>query len=123
MATTKAKAPARRPAKKKAAHAADGATTLEYLQKAIEDIDKARAHAGKDMKASLDTAMDRMREMAGDFRKRAEEEATDWQKTIEGTTEEMRRELGRRAVRAQQSPDALTELAAEIRKRETELAK
>ena len=123
MATTKAKAPAKRPAKKKAAHAADGATTLAYLQKAMEDIDQARVHAGKDMKSSLDTAMDRMKEMATDLRDRAEEEASDWQKTIENTTEDMRRELGRRAVRAQKSPDALTELANEITKRQTELAK
>lgn len=121
MATTKAKAPAKRPAKKKAA--ADGATTLEYLQKAMEDIDHARVHAGKDMKSSLDTAMDRMKEMATDLRNRAEEEASDWQKTIENTTEDMRRELGRRAIRAQKSPDALTELANEITKRQTELAK
>ena len=120
MATTKSKTPARRPAKK-SQPPADGATTFEYLQKAIEDLDHARAHAGKDVKSNLDTAIDRMKDMATDFRKRAEDEAGDWQKTIENTTEDMRRELGRRAIRAQKSPDALSELAAEIQKRQSEL--
>lgn len=118
MATT-TKAPAKRTAKK----AADGATTLEYLQKAIDDIDRARQHASKDMKGSLDSAIDRMKDIAGDFRKRAEDEAADFQKSIEDTTEEMRRELARRAIRAQRTPDALTELTSEIKKRRAEIRK
>ena len=113
MATT-TKAPAKK--------AADGATTLEYLQKAIEDIDHAREHASKDMKSNLDTAVDRMKDIAGDLRKRAEDEAADFQKTIEDTTEEMRRELARRAIRAQRSPEALKDLSAEIKKRKADLA-
>ena len=111
MATAKSKTPARRPAKK-SQRPADGATTFEYLQKAIEDLDHARAHAGKDVKSNLDMAIGRMKDVATDFRTRAEDEAGDWQKTIESTTEDMRRELARRAIRAQKSPDALSELAA-----------
>jgi len=118
MATTPTKAPAR----KKTSQRRDGATTLQYLQKAIEDIDHAREHAGKDMRSSLDTAVDRMKDIAGDLHKRAEDEAAEFQKTIESTTEEMRRELGRRAIRAQRSPDALKDLSAEIRKRKADLA-
>ena len=68
------------PAKK----AADGATTLEYLQKAIEDIDHARDHAGKDMKSNLDAAVDRMKDIAGDLRKRAEDEAADELQRLRG---------------------------------------
>ena len=71
--------------------------TTANLQKAIEDLDHARAHAGKDVKSNLDTAIDRMKDVATDFRKRAEDEAGDWQKTIENTTEDMRRELAGRA--------------------------
>lgn len=118
MATTPTKAPA----KKKTPQERDGATTLEYLQKAIEDIDHAREHASKDMRSSLDSAVDRMKDIAGDLRKRAEDEAADFQKTIEDTTEEMRRELARRAIRAQRSPDALKDLSAEIKKRKADLA-
>ncbi|MFP5364338.1 MAG: hypothetical protein ACLGI5_16585 [Thermoleophilia bacterium] len=123
MATATTKAPARRPARDSAAKPADGATTLEYLQRAIADIDQARTHAGKDMKSTLDGTIDRMKELASDFRRRAEDEAADWQKTIENTTEDMRRELARRAIHAQQSSDALSELSAEIKKRKAELAK
>jgi uncharacterized protein YicC (UPF0701 family) len=120
MATATTKAPARR-AKKAAGKRADS-TTLEYLQKAIEDMDHAREHAGKDVRAALDGVMEHVRGLVGDMRKRAENEATDWQHTLEHTTEEMRRELARRAVRAQQTPDALDELAAEITTRKAQLA-
>ena len=122
MATT-----TKRPSKKTPARTAskrpDQATTVEFLQRAIEDLDHARTHAGKDMKSAIDAAMERMKDLTVDLRKRAEDEASDWQKTIEDTTEDMRRELGRRAVRAQQTPDALSELAAEIEKRNAELAR
>jgi hypothetical protein len=119
MATTTTKAPSKRTAKR----AADGATTLEYLQKAIDDIDCARRHASKDMKGGLDSVMDRMKDLVDDFRKRAEDEAADFQKSIEDTTEDMRRELARRAIRAQRTSDALTELTSEIRKRRADLRK
>ena len=123
MATTTAKKPARKTMSRKATKHADQATTVEFLQRAIEDLDLARTHASKDMKTAIDAAMDRMQDLTVDLRKRAEDEASDWQKTIEDTTEDMRRELGRRAIRAQKSPDALSELAAEIEKRNAELAR
>lgn len=120
MATATPKAPARRPKSKPAAKGADG-TTLEYLLKAVEDMDRAREHAGKDMRTALDAVMERVGDMVGDIRKRAERDAGDWHKTLEHTTEDMRRELARRAVRAQQTPDALDELATEIARRKAQL--
>lgn len=65
--------------------------------------------------------MERMSDIASGLRKRAEDEAADWQMMLEHTTEEMRRDLGGRAVRAQQTPDALAELAAAIKKRKAQL--
>jgi len=65
--------------------------------------------------------MERMSDIARDIRKRGEDEAADWQHALEHTTEEMRRDLGGRAVRAQQTRGALTELAAEIKKRKAQL--
>jgi len=121
MATTTKKAPARRPKGKSPTKHADGATTLEYLQQAIKDVDHARQHAGNELHSSLDAAMERMSDIARDIRKRGEDEAADWQHALEHTTEEMRRDLGGRAVRAQQTRDALAELAAEIKKREAQL--
>jgi hypothetical protein len=120
MATATKKAPARHPKGKPAAKRGDS-TTVEYLLKAIEDMNHAREHAGKDMRAGLDALMESVGEMVGDMRKRAEHEAADGQKTLEHTTEDMRRELARRAVRAQQTPDALDDLAAEITKRKAQL--
>ena len=121
MATTTKKPAKKMPARTK--KHTDEATTVEFLQRAIEDLDQARSHAGHDMRAAIDSAMERMKDLVADFRKRAEDEASDWQKTIAETTEDMRREFARRAVRAQQTPDALSELAAEIKKRNAELAR
>jgi hypothetical protein len=120
MATATKKTPTRHHKSKPAAKRGDS-TTVEYLLKAIEDMNHAREHAGKDMRAGLDALMESVGEMVGDMRKSAEHEAADWQKTLEHTTEDMRRELARRAVRAQQTPDALDDLAAEITKRKAQL--
>jgi len=56
---------------------ADDAKTLEYLQHAIDDLERAREHAPKELWSDVDTAMARMREVAGDFRKRAEDDAAE----------------------------------------------
>jgi len=117
---------------KAAAKSGNGASTLEYLQHAIEDIDHARQHAVTEVRSALDAALDRLSSAAGDLRTRAEGEASelrqraddqtaDWQKSLEGATEDMRRDLARRAVRAQQTPEALTELSTEIRRRREQL--
>jgi len=121
MTSTTKQAPARRPKGKAPIKHADGATTLEYLQQAIKDLDHARQHAGNELHSSLDAAMERMSDIARDIRKRGEDEAADWQHALEHTTEEMRRDLGGRAVRAQQTRDALAELTAEIKKRKAQL--
>jgi len=70
---------------------ADGAKTLEYLQHAIQDLDRAREHADKELRSDLDTAMGRMREIVGDFRKRAEDDVAEWPETLEHTTEDRSR--------------------------------
>ncbi len=46
---------------------------------------------------------------------RAEERAAEWQKTLEDATEDMRRELGVRAVHAQRTKDALDAMAEQIK--------
>jgi len=74
--TKTTKAPARRAERTPAKKHADGAKTLEYLQHAI-DLDRAREHADKELRSNFDTAIARMREVAGDFRKRAEDDAAE----------------------------------------------
>jgi F0F1-type ATP synthase membrane subunit b/b' len=73
MATTapKKRAPARKPATRKPAEQ----TTMDYLEHALEDLKQARQHAEKDVRALIDSAMDRVREISKDLaeeiRKRA----------------------------------------------------
>jgi hypothetical protein len=113
MATaTKRKPPVRRPAEK---------STLDYLQRALDDLDRARAKAQKDARASIDSAVARVRDAVKDLNSRAHDEAHDWEERLDHVSEEARLEFGRVAIRAQDTPDALTELATEIRRRKREL--
>jgi acetyl-CoA carboxylase alpha subunit len=114
MATaTKRVAPARRPAEK---------STLDYLQRALDDLDHARGHAQQDARASIDNAVDRIRDAVKDIGSRAQDEAHEWQDRLEHVSAEARLELGRAAIRAQGTPEALTELAAEVRRRKQALS-
>ena len=107
--------PTKKPAKKPAP------TALDHLQKAAKDLDKARDVASREARTTIDDALAKVREAAEDVRERARDQAGEWQEALERAGEEMRVELGRRAVRAQSSPEALKQLSAEIRKRKAEL--
>lgn len=62
-----------------------------------------------------------MREVRGELRERAEDQTAEWQNALEQAPEKVRREMGRRAIRAQRTPEALEELSAEIRKLKADL--
>lgn len=51
----------------------------------------------------------------------AQEQVSDWQHSLDKATDDVRRELGILAVRAQRSPEALRAMSAEIRKRKAEI--
>ena len=117
MATTTRKAPAK-PAK----------SSLDYLQEAMADLEKARQSATGEIRASLDAAIERMRRLATELRERAEElrgraddEVRDFEKSLDKASDQLRVELGLRAIRAQDSVEALTQLSAEIRRRKAQL--
>ncbi len=97
------------------------ASTLDHLQHAATDLDKARGKASQDVADNIDAALTRIREAADDMRSRAKEQTDDWQQTLEQAGDDLRVEIGRRSVRAQTSPEALKELTSEIRKRQAEL--
>jgi hypothetical protein len=97
-------------------------SSLDYVQKALEDLDKARGRATDELRESIDSAIERLRHVASDLRSRAEDETSQWERSLERASEEVRRELGRRAVRAQRTPGALTELSTEIRKRRSQVS-
>ena len=102
-----------RPAHVPAKHAEPGA--LDYLQRALEDLNRAREHAQRDAQSGIDDATERIRAAVEDVRKRVREEADELQTRLDHASDEARLELGRAVIRAQRTPEALTELAREIR--------
>ena len=94
-------------------------SATEHLQASAE-IDKARQKATADVRRSLDSALERMRDVNGGLRQRAEAEP------LSDTTRSSMRVIGlsarwaTTAVRAQRTPEALKELSDEIRKQKTE---
>lgn len=112
-ATTRAK-PARRAAAKPP-------SSLDYIQKALDDLDKARERASDELRTIIDHTVDRLRKATKDMRARAGGEAAEFEDMIDRASEDVRRDIGRRAVEAQQSPEALKEMASAIRKRQAEM--
>lgn len=98
------------------------ASTLDHLQHAAQDLDKARARASSDVREGIDAALGKIREAAEGVRGRAHDQTGEWQDALEHANDEMRVELGRRGVRAQSSGDALDALSGEITKRRAVLA-
>ena len=89
--------------------------TLDYLQRALEDLNRAREHAQRDTRSGIDDATERIRAAVEDVRKRVREEADELQTRLDHASDEARLELGRAVIRAQRTPEALTELTREIR--------
>jgi hypothetical protein len=100
----------------------DGATSLDHLQHALEDLGRAREGAGQQARDRIDAATDSVRDAASTLRTRAEERVSDWEEMLKRETDDVLVEIGRLAVRAQRSPEALRELSAEIRRRKAEIA-
>jgi len=107
-------------------------TVAEHLEYALDDLNEARRHAEEEFRSRIDSAITRAREAldgvrsgvegrAEHLRESVEERAADWQRTLEDASEDARRELGMRSVRAQRTPDALDELADEIKKQRHQL--
>jgi ABC-type transporter Mla subunit MlaD len=97
-------------------------TAVDHLQHAVDELDSAREQATHDVRERIDAAIDRIRRAATDARDRAERERDEFGDTLERAGDDVRLELGRRAVRAQSSPEALKELGREVRHRQAELA-
>ena len=90
--------------------------TLDFLQRALEDLNRAREHAQQDAQAGIDDATERIRAAVEDLRRRLREEADELQVRLDHASDEARLELGRAVIRAQRTPEALSELAREIRR-------
>jgi vacuolar-type H+-ATPase subunit E/Vma4 len=95
---------------------------LDYLRDALEDLDKAREKAGEEARGAIDSARERIGEARDDLADRSEDQVKDWREQLTSATDDALRELGRWAIRAQRSPEALDELSAEIGTRKSEVS-
>ena len=100
----------------------DGHSPAEYLRGALDELTKARERASGDIRSGIDAAIERTREAMGEAGTDAQEQLSDWRTSLDKASDEVRRELGILAVRAQRSPEALRAMSAEIRKRKTEIS-
>jgi vacuolar-type H+-ATPase subunit H len=107
-------------------------SAAKHLEDAVDDLNEARQSAQEELRSRIDSAISRAREALDDLRSdteeraesvrsRAEEKAREWQSALEDATEDARRELGIRAVRAQRTEDALDAMADEIKGQKTEV--
>ena len=101
---------------------ADAQGPTDYLQDALEELTKARERAGGDIRTGIDSAIERTRDALKEAGSEAQGQVSEWRGTLDRTSDEVRRELGLLAVRAQRSPEALRAMSAEIRKRKTEIS-
>lgn len=108
MAAATKQAPARKPAEK---------SSLDYLKHALDDLAHAREQAQAEARDGIDSAIERIQKVRKDLGARTRDEADELQSRLEHASDEALREFGRAAVLAQRSPEALTEMQAEIRAR------
>jgi uncharacterized protein YicC (UPF0701 family) len=107
-------------------------TAAGYLEHALDDLQQARQGAQAEMRAAIESAAERTRDVLHDLRRnvtgRAEELRTrhteqtwEWQRNLEQASDEARLELGIEVVRAQRTSQALDAMAHEIKRRKEEL--
>ena len=108
-------------------------SAAEHLEKALADLDQARHDATDELRSMIDAAISRSREAldhmrtdaedrAEQIKVRAEDRASEWQRMLEGASDDARRELGIRSVRAQRSESALKAISDEVKHQKKELA-
>ncbi len=93
----------------------------EQVQKAIDDLRAAGEKATGDVRSSIDSAVARLRDVSGDATSRASDQVAGWRETLDKATEDMRKELGKLAVRAQTSVESLEEIGKELDERKKAL--
>ena len=89
----------------------------DQVQKAIDDLRAAGEKATGDVRASIDSAVARLRDVSGDATGKAQDQISGWRETLDKATEDVRKELAKLAVRAQTSLESLDEIAKELDER------
>ena len=103
--------------------ASESGGVRDQVQKAIDDLRAAGEKATGDVQARIDSAVSRLRNVSGDATSRATDQVSAWRETLDKATEDVRKELGKLAVRAQSSLEALDEIGKELDERRTALKK
>ena len=73
------------------------------------------------MRSNIDSAVARLRDVSGDATSKATDQVSAFRSTLEDATEDVRKELGKLAVRAQTSLESVDELAKELDERRKSL--
>jgi uncharacterized protein (UPF0147 family) len=94
-----------------------GRGVRDQVQKAIDELRAAGEKATGDVRSSIDDAVSRLREVSGDPVGKATDQVSSWRETLDNATQDVRKELGKLAVRAQGSVEALDEIAKELDER------
>ena len=94
-----------------------GSGVRDQVQKAIDDLRSAGEKATGDVRSSIDSAVDRLRNISGDASSRVSDQVSTWRDTLDNATDDVRKELGKLAIRAQGSSEALDEIAQELDER------
>jgi gas vesicle protein len=98
-----------------------GGGVRDQIQKAIDDLRSAGEKATGDVRSGIDSAVSRLRDASEGATSRAQDQVGNWRETLDKATEDVRKELGKLAVRAQSSAEALDEIAKELDERRNAL--
>jgi vacuolar-type H+-ATPase subunit I/STV1 len=96
---------------------AEAGGVRDQVQKAIDDLRAAGEKATGDVRSRIDSAVSRLRDVSEGASSRAQDQVSSWRDTLDKATEDVRKELGKLAVRAQSSLEALDEIGAELEER------
>ena len=99
----------------------DSSGVRDQVQKAIDDLRAAGEKATGDVRSSIDSAVSRLRDVSGDPVGKATDQVSSWRDTLDKATDDVRKELGKLAVRAQSSIESLDEIAKELDERRKSL--
>ena len=91
-----------------------GGGFMDNVQKALDDLRAAGEKATGDVRSNIDSAVARLRDASGEATKTAQDQVSSWRSTLDDATEDVRKELGKLAVRAQSSLGSLEEVAKEL---------
>jgi hypothetical protein len=93
----------------------------ENLQKALDDLRGAGEKATGDVRARIDDAVQRLTDASDQARSGASDQVSNWRDTLDKATEDVRVQLAKLAVKAQNSSDALDAIEEEVKARRSEI--